>query len=260
VAGAVEPLEAQGLHDFDLVARHGALGIGFVIGAGVGLAAAAIAAQVGADHGEAFRQPRERFTSSLGLPRTDLFFDDANRARAEAAIRERYDVPPGRRVLLYAPTFRGDTMHAARYDDSLDLAALHRAIGDEWIVLLRLHPFVRQAASIGAAPAGFVRDVSDWPDMNELMFVADLLVTDFLMPGMNGVQLIEHSTAIVPHMNVLLITGYSTIAEGPGAKYARLAKPYRQAELSRRVAEVLERRVGGDVLPFQKPERSTRCD
>ena len=128
---------------------------------------------------EAFRQPRERFSSALGLPRTDLFFDDAHRARAEAAIRERYGLPAARRVLLYAPTFRGDTMHAARYDDSLDLAALHRALGDEWVVLLRLHPFVRQAASIDAAPAGFVRDVSDWPDMNELMFVADLLVTDY---------------------------------------------------------------------------------
>ena len=128
---------------------------------------------------EAFRQPRERFSSVLGLPRTDLFFDAAQRARADAAIRDRYDLPPGRRVLLYAPTFRGDTMHAARYDDSLDLAALHRALGDEWVVLLRLHPFVRQAASLDAAPAGFVRDVSDWPDMNELMFVADVLVTDY---------------------------------------------------------------------------------
>jgi teichoic acid ribitol-phosphate primase len=128
---------------------------------------------------EAFRQPRERFSSALGLPRTDLFFDDAHRTRAEAAIRDRYEVPPDRRVLLYAPTFRGDTMHAARYDDSLDLAALHRAIGDEWVVLLRLHPFVGQAASVDAAPAGFVRDVSDWPDMNELMLVADLLVTDY---------------------------------------------------------------------------------
>jgi teichoic acid ribitol-phosphate primase len=128
---------------------------------------------------EAFRQPRERFSSALGLPRTDLFFDDAHRTRAEAAIRDRYELPPDRRVLLYAPTFRGDTMHAARYDDSLDLAALHRAIGDEWVVLLRLHPFVGQAASIDAAPAGFVRDVSDWPDMNELMLVADLLVTDY---------------------------------------------------------------------------------
>ena len=128
---------------------------------------------------EAFRQPRERFSSALGLPRTDLFFDPAHRIRAEALIRTRYDLPADRRVLLYAPTFRGDTMHAARYDDSLDLEALHRVLGDGWVVLLRLHPFVRQAASIDANLAAFVRDVSDWPDMNELMFVADLLVTDY---------------------------------------------------------------------------------
>jgi PAS domain S-box-containing protein len=86
----------------------------------------------------------------------------------------------------------------------------------------------------------------------------DLLVTDFLMPGMNGVALIEHSTAIASNMNVLLITGYSTIAEGPGAKYPRLAKPYRQAELSRRVAEALERRIEGDVLPFQQRDKGRR--
>jgi CDP-glycerol glycerophosphotransferase (TagB/SpsB family) len=128
---------------------------------------------------EAFNQPRERFSSALGLPRTDLFFDPAHRIRAEALIRTRYDLPADRRVLLYAPTFRGDTMHAARYDDSLDLEALHRVLGDGWVVLLRLHPFVRQAASIDAGLATFVRDVSDWPDMNELMFVADLLVTDY---------------------------------------------------------------------------------
>jgi CheY-like chemotaxis protein len=88
----------------------------------------------------------------------------------------------------------------------------------------------------------------------------DLLVTDFLMPGMNGVALIEHSTAIARDMNVLLITGYSTIAEGPGAKYPRLAKPYRQAELSRRVADALSRKVEGDVLPFHKPDRASRGD
>jgi CDP-ribitol ribitolphosphotransferase len=128
---------------------------------------------------EAFRQPRERFSSALGLPRTDLFFDPGHRERAEGAIRARYGLPPGRRVLLYAPTFRGDTMHAARYDDSLDLAVMRRALGDEWIVLLRLHPFVRRGVTIGPELSAFVRDVSDWPDMNELMFVADLLVTDY---------------------------------------------------------------------------------
>ena len=38
---------------------------------------------------------------------------------------------------------------------------------------------VRDAVHLARQLAGFVVDVSDWPDMNELMFVADLLVTDY---------------------------------------------------------------------------------
>jgi CDP-ribitol ribitolphosphotransferase len=128
---------------------------------------------------EAFRQPRERFTSALGIPRTDLFFDAGHRERASAAIRSRYGLAPGRRVILYAPTFRGDRVTDARYDDYLDLVTMHEVLGDGWQVLLRLHPFVRRRARSTPELGEFVVDVSDWPDMNELMFVADLLVTDY---------------------------------------------------------------------------------
>jgi CDP-ribitol ribitolphosphotransferase len=128
---------------------------------------------------DAFRQPRERFTSSLGLPRTDLFYDAAHRDRATAAIRARYDLPTDRKVLLYAPTFRGDSVRAARYDDDLDVTLMRDALAGEWIVLMRLHPFVRTSLALGGELAGFAIDVSDWPDMNELMFVSDLLVTDY---------------------------------------------------------------------------------
>ena len=62
----------------------------------------------------------------------------------------------------------------------------------------------------------------------------DLMITDFLMPGMNGVALIEHATATAPDMQVLLITGYSTIAEGPGASCPGSPKPFRQADSRRR--------------------------
>jgi teichoic acid ribitol-phosphate primase len=132
-----------------------------------------------AHYAEAFRLPLDRFSAALGLPRTDLFFDESHRERASAAIRARYRIPAGRRVLLYAPTFRGDTVTAARYDDDLDLAAMHASLAGSWVVLMRLHPFVRSRASIPPHLAGFAIDVSDWPDMNELMFVADLLVTDY---------------------------------------------------------------------------------
>ncbi len=128
---------------------------------------------------EAYRQPLERFVTELGYPRTDLFFDEAHKAQAIAAIRSRYAIPADRKVLLYAPTFRGDTVHSARYDDSLDIAVMHAALADEWVLLMRLHPFVRTELTLTEATSGFAIDVSDWSDMNELMFVADLMVTDY---------------------------------------------------------------------------------
>ncbi len=128
---------------------------------------------------DAFRLPRDRFTSALGLPRTDLFFDSEHRTRATAAIRRRYTLPIDRRILLYAPTFRGDTPQAARYREGLDLMALRDALAGEWVLLLRPHPFVHDPVRLTADLAGFAIDVSDWPDMNELMLVADLLVTDY---------------------------------------------------------------------------------
>ena len=82
----------------------------------------------------------------------------------------------------------------------------------------------------------------------------DLMITDYLMPGMNGVQLIENARAIAPEMQVMLITGYSTVAEGPGALVARLAKPFRQADLAALVADLLTQEPADNVLSF--PDRT----
>jgi YesN/AraC family two-component response regulator len=76
------------------------------------------------------------------------------------------------------------------------------------------------------------------------------LITDYLMPGMNGVELIELSRPLAPSMEVMLITGYSTIAEGPGASVTRLAKPFRQADLAKVVADMVTQKPSGEVLMF----------
>ncbi|HEY0443878.1 MAG TPA: CDP-glycerol glycerophosphotransferase family protein, partial [Candidatus Limnocylindrales bacterium] len=133
---------------------------------------------VAPQYAEAFRLPLDRFVSTIGLPRTDVLFGQAA-AAAAARVRARYPLPEGRRVVLYAPTFRGDSGVDPDAGALLDLRVLRQWLGEDHVILLRLHPFVRAAAPIGAGLAGFVIDVSAYPEINELMLVSDVLVTDY---------------------------------------------------------------------------------
>lgn len=130
-------------------------------------------------YSEAFGQPAERFITDVGIPRTDLFFDAARVQAAPRDVRVRYGIGADKRVALYAPTFRGDSRFEAAYHDSLDLARLKAACGDSWVLLVRLHPFVRAGAPIAAELADFAIDASGHPDINELMLASDVLITDY---------------------------------------------------------------------------------
>ena len=129
-------------------------------------------------YAEAFDQPLERFVSDTGIPRTDVLFGQLAVERARA-VRARYGLADERRIILYAPTFRGENVVAASYDDFLELPRLAAELASDHLVLMRLHPFVRQGLHIPAELASFAIDVSDHPDINELMLVSDLLVTDY---------------------------------------------------------------------------------
>ena len=130
-------------------------------------------------YAEAFAASPEIFTASLGIPRTDLLTDPARRAAAEARVRSRYPAIEGRKVVLYAPTFRGASVGHARHADLMDLDAMRRVLGDEWVVLLKLHPFVRTGLQIPAGLEDFAIDASGEADVNELMLVSDVLVSDY---------------------------------------------------------------------------------
>lgn len=130
-------------------------------------------------YAEAFRQPLDRFTARIGIPRTDLFFDEARRARIAADLRTRYAIPADRRVILHAPTFRGERTTSARTPVDLDLELLRARLGTDHVVLLRAHPSVATAGALPAELRDFVIDVSGHPEINELMLVSDVLVTDY---------------------------------------------------------------------------------
>ena len=86
----------------------------------------------------------------------------------------------------------------------------------------------------------------------------ELIVTDYLMPGMNGVDLSREARRLRPSLPILLITGYSTIAEGPGLELPRLTKPFRQSDIAQRIADLLAQPEGDTVVNISKNAKSRR--
>ncbi|RPK64171.1 CDP-glycerol:poly(glycerophosphate) glycerophosphotransferase [Streptomyces sp. ADI96-02] len=112
-----------------------------------------------------------------GYPRNDLLHAD-DRAKTAAAVRERLAIPEGRRVVLYAPTWREDRpKRGGRYGHGLDLdpALAADALGEDHVLLVRRHYLVGGSVPDTAA----VRDVSRHPDAAELLLISDVLITDY---------------------------------------------------------------------------------
>ncbi len=130
-------------------------------------------------YAEAFNSSPEIFCSAVGMARTDILTDPDRRATAESRARAAFPQAAGRKVVLYAPTFRGETVGRARYENLLDLEEMSRTLGDGYLVLLKLHPFVREGLVIPPHLAGFAVDACGYPDVNELMLIADILVSDY---------------------------------------------------------------------------------
>jgi CDP-glycerol glycerophosphotransferase len=116
---------------------------------------------------------------SLGYPRNDALLGPDRERTAERA-RQALGIAPGKKVVLYAPTWRDDARDGAqrhRFVSHLDLARAGTTLGADYVFLVRGHHNVAVNAStqVGAN----VIDVSMYPEINDLILVSDLLVTDY---------------------------------------------------------------------------------
>jgi CDP-glycerol glycerophosphotransferase len=107
----------------------------------------------------------------IGYPRNDeLAVIDPARI---ALLRERIGIPAGRRVVMYAPTWR----EARQNVELLSLVKLAKEVGEGLTFLQRGHVRTLEDGETVASDA--VIDVSTYPQINELFMVADLLITDY---------------------------------------------------------------------------------
>ncbi len=115
----------------------------------------------------------------LGVSRTDVFFDKDFIASAQDAVRDALPAIAGRKIILYAPTFRGH-VRGAKGPDELDIAAMRAALGDEYALVIKHHPYVKTPPAIPAGCEDFAFDVTHAGlPIDKLLTSADACITDY---------------------------------------------------------------------------------
>ncbi|MBQ8063591.1 MAG: CDP-glycerol glycerophosphotransferase family protein, partial [Clostridia bacterium] len=115
-----------------------------------------------------------------GMPRMDEYLDPDYRASKEKELRETFPLINGKRVILFAPTYRGKNHFDAHYPYQLiDFDRLYEFCGDDAVVLFKMHPWVADPVPIKDEHKDRFVDVNKYPNINDLFYVTDLLITDY---------------------------------------------------------------------------------
>lgn len=108
----------------------------------------------------------EEIVRAVGVSRTDRFFDNEYKSACREQLYNKYPEARGKKIALWAPTFRGNA--ALPYlEGKEDVLALREKLGEEWFVLVRVHPHFHD------------REINCDISTEELFPVIDLLISDY---------------------------------------------------------------------------------
>ena len=114
-----------------------------------------------------------------GYPRNDFLSNykgtDVNN------IKKKLNIPKEKKIILYAPTWR-DNAHNSEvgyvYENKLNFDNLRDKLSDEYVILFRVHYLIANSFNFEKYN-GFIFDVSNYDDINDLYIISDLLITDY---------------------------------------------------------------------------------
>lgn len=128
----------------------------------------------------AFWMDEER-TWEIGYPRNDVLVNRSDDQEYINQIKKDLNLPEGKKVIMYAPTWRDDEfVKKGQYlfDLKINLENLQKELGENYVILLRMHYLIANALDLNGYE-DFAIDVSNYSDISELYLISDALITDY---------------------------------------------------------------------------------
>ncbi len=112
-----------------------------------------------------------------GMPRNDRLYS-AKTENVEM-LKDKLGLPQNKKIILYAPTWRESVDGGKEYKIAppIDIEKWKKRLGNDYILLFRMHHLVTKQLDIKFDD--FVHDFSEYNDVNDLMIISDILISDY---------------------------------------------------------------------------------
>lgn len=119
---------------------------------------------------------------ATGIPKTDIFFDEGYRKETIKKLKNLYpQVKNADKVILFGPTFRGGGPKTAYYPmKKINMESLAQFCrNNNAVVIFKMHFLVKNSLAIPDEYSDVLIDATDYREINDILFIADVLITDY---------------------------------------------------------------------------------
>ncbi|MGN0521591.1 MAG: CDP-glycerol glycerophosphotransferase family protein [Eubacterium sp.] len=116
----------------------------------------------------------------LGSPRCDVLKDEKYKARFKKNFYNANPQLKGKKIILFAPTFRGGGMGNCRYPaEKFEIDKILSGLGEDYGIIVKMHPYLKERPEFSPEYKDRVFDFTLTYDINDLLFITDVLITDY---------------------------------------------------------------------------------
>jgi len=120
---------------------------------------------------------------ALGVARTDVFFDRDFVRKKRDEVRLKYNIPEDKKIILWAPTFRGDSLNRSYNEITIDLEKMYNTLNDDYVLLIKLHPHLIKGFNARTFAPEYMKGFAIKPHpsypIEKLLCAADIVISDY---------------------------------------------------------------------------------